>query len=112
MTFYVESRGSKHGGCNHIGTQISCYAFSVFILSSFFPHWLLYNNVTFFLYCYIICKANLLVGSSNFLQDISKKAVKCSREGERLLRSVHTKDYDSYDPSPTFGKPPFKLIPN
>ncbi|CAJ2657438.1 protein CASPARIAN STRIP INTEGRITY FACTOR 1 [Trifolium pratense] len=30
---------------------------------------------------------------------------------ERLLRA-NTKDYGRYDPSPTFSKPPFKLIPN
>ncbi|XAR59575.1 hypothetical protein NMG60_11015459 [Bertholletia excelsa] len=30
---------------------------------------------------------------------------------ERLLRA-NTKDYGTYDPSPTLGKPPFKLIPN
>uniref|UniRef100_A0A7N0T1S6 Uncharacterized protein n=1 Tax=Kalanchoe fedtschenkoi TaxID=63787 RepID=A0A7N0T1S6_KALFE len=30
---------------------------------------------------------------------------------ERLLR-VNTRDYGRYDPSPTFVKPPFKLIPN
>ncbi|XP_044489402.1 protein CASPARIAN STRIP INTEGRITY FACTOR 1-like [Mangifera indica] len=30
---------------------------------------------------------------------------------ERLLK-VNTKDYGRYDPSPTFVKPPFKLIPN
>ncbi|KAG7010912.1 Protein CASPARIAN STRIP INTEGRITY FACTOR 1, partial [Cucurbita argyrosperma subsp. argyrosperma] len=30
---------------------------------------------------------------------------------ERLLR-VNTKDYGRYDPSPSFVKPPFKLIPN
>ncbi|KAG9449753.1 hypothetical protein H6P81_009718 [Aristolochia fimbriata] len=36
---------------------------------------------------------------------------KSSRANERMLK-VHTKDYASYDPSPTFVKPPFKLIPN
>lgn len=30
---------------------------------------------------------------------------------ERVLRA-NTKDYGKYDPSPTFVKPPFKLIPN
>ncbi|XP_057494740.1 protein CASPARIAN STRIP INTEGRITY FACTOR 1-like [Actinidia eriantha] len=30
---------------------------------------------------------------------------------ERMLR-VNTKDYGTYDPAPTFVKPPFKLIPN
>ncbi|XP_019413848.1 PREDICTED: uncharacterized protein LOC109325757 [Lupinus angustifolius] len=30
---------------------------------------------------------------------------------ERLLRD-NTRDYGRYDPSPTFSKPPFKLIPN
>ncbi|KAL1300731.1 hypothetical protein HN51_045382 [Arachis hypogaea] len=30
---------------------------------------------------------------------------------ERLLRA-NTRDYGRYDPSPTFSKPPFKLIPN
>ncbi|XP_062175860.1 protein CASPARIAN STRIP INTEGRITY FACTOR 1-like isoform X3 [Alnus glutinosa] len=30
---------------------------------------------------------------------------------ERLLKA-NTKDYGSYDPSPAFVKPPFKLIPN
>nr|GMD09853.1 protein CASPARIAN STRIP INTEGRITY FACTOR 1 [Ipomoea batatas] len=30
---------------------------------------------------------------------------------ERVLRA-NTKDYAKYDPSPTFVKPPFKLIPN
>ncbi|CAN6446547.1 unnamed protein product [Victoria cruziana] len=30
---------------------------------------------------------------------------------QRMLR-VRTNDYGSYDPSPTFEKPPFKLIPN
>ncbi|XP_004511001.1 protein CASPARIAN STRIP INTEGRITY FACTOR 1 [Cicer arietinum] len=30
---------------------------------------------------------------------------------ERLLRA-NTKDYGRYDPTPTFSKPPFKLIPN
>ncbi|XP_068642121.1 protein CASPARIAN STRIP INTEGRITY FACTOR 1-like [Aristolochia californica] len=36
---------------------------------------------------------------------------KSSRASERMLK-VHTKDYGSYDPAPTFVKPPFKLIPN
>uniref|UniRef100_A0A7N0TEG4 Uncharacterized protein n=1 Tax=Kalanchoe fedtschenkoi TaxID=63787 RepID=A0A7N0TEG4_KALFE len=32
---------------------------------------------------------------------------------ERLLSRVNTKDdYGQYDPSPTFVRPPFKLIPN
>ncbi|KAF9619414.1 hypothetical protein IFM89_006601 [Coptis chinensis] len=30
---------------------------------------------------------------------------------ERVLR-VNTKDYGTYDPTPTLNKPPFKLIPN
>ncbi|CAK8561044.1 unnamed protein product [Lathyrus sativus] len=30
---------------------------------------------------------------------------------ERLLRA-NTKDYGRYDPTPTFSKPPYKLIPN
>ncbi|KAL5713315.1 hypothetical protein ACHQM5_015401 [Ranunculus cassubicifolius] len=30
---------------------------------------------------------------------------------ERILR-YNTKDYGTYDPSPTLNKPPFKLIPN
>ncbi|CAA6661164.1 unnamed protein product [Spirodela intermedia] len=30
---------------------------------------------------------------------------------ERVLK-VRTNDYGRYDPSPTFVKPPFKLIPN
>ncbi|XP_047324723.1 protein CASPARIAN STRIP INTEGRITY FACTOR 1-like [Impatiens glandulifera] len=30
---------------------------------------------------------------------------------ERLLR-VNAKDYGNYDPTPTFSKPPYKLIPN
>ncbi|XP_031477027.1 protein CASPARIAN STRIP INTEGRITY FACTOR 1-like [Nymphaea colorata] len=30
---------------------------------------------------------------------------------QRMLR-VKTNDYGSYDPSPTFVRPPFKLIPN
>ncbi|KAI3448017.1 hypothetical protein Pfo_004682 [Paulownia fortunei] len=30
---------------------------------------------------------------------------------ERLLK-VKTNDYGKYDPAPTLGKPPFKLIPN
>ncbi|PIA55852.1 hypothetical protein AQUCO_00700284v1 [Aquilegia coerulea] len=31
---------------------------------------------------------------------------------ERLLRAYNTKDYGTYDPTPTLSKPPFKLIPN
>ncbi|KAM7479329.1 hypothetical protein LguiA_027542 [Lonicera macranthoides] len=27
-------------------------------------------------------------------------------------KKVETNDYGRYDPAPTFGKPPFKLIPN
>lgn len=30
---------------------------------------------------------------------------------ERLLRA-NLRDYGTYDPAPTFSKPPFKLIPN
>ncbi|XP_074586426.1 uncharacterized protein LOC141842109 isoform X2 [Curcuma longa] len=30
----------------------------------------------------------------------------------RMLMKVNTKDYGSYDPTPSLSKPPFKLIPN
>ncbi|XP_042518711.1 protein CASPARIAN STRIP INTEGRITY FACTOR 1-like [Macadamia integrifolia] len=33
-------------------------------------------------------------------------------EVHKKLLGVNTKDYGSYNPSPTFVKPPFKLIPN
>ncbi|KAL6011403.1 hypothetical protein ACLOJK_001851 [Asimina triloba] len=36
---------------------------------------------------------------------------KASTVHDRLLRA-NTKDYGSYGPAPTLGKPPFKLIPN
>ncbi|KAK3008149.1 hypothetical protein RJ639_015128 [Escallonia herrerae] len=68
---------------------------------------------------FLLISASLIVTSSagrrsSFVTNL--KEVGASHEDEepvheRLLRA-NTKDYGSYDPAPTFVKPPFKLIPN
>ncbi|RWW04123.1 hypothetical protein GW17_00032669 [Ensete ventricosum] len=47
-------------------------------------------------------------------QDLSKHGLhqeQISIVHSRILK-VNTKDYGSYDPSPSLSMPPFKLIPN
>ncbi|RWR82452.1 protein CASPARIAN STRIP INTEGRITY FACTOR 1 [Cinnamomum micranthum f. kanehirae] len=51
--------------------------------------------------------------TSSDAKELPKKRCKEDSIGihERVLK-VNTKDYGSYEPAPTFRKPPFKLIPN
>ncbi|KAL1346586.1 hypothetical protein HN51_020213 [Arachis hypogaea] len=58
--------------------------------------------------------SNVAADVSAIQEGTSQKPVKEEEESmihERLLRA-NTRDYGRYDPSPTFSKPPFKLIPN
>ncbi|CAL9180146.1 unnamed protein product [Musa hybrid cultivar] len=52
--------------------------------------------------------------AGSMMKDLSKHGLhqeQISIVHSRILK-VNTKDYGSYDPSPSLSKPPFKLIPN